>query len=86
MSNRNEMVFAMFPVLETERLILREMIEDDAEDLFRYYHDQDVTKYLDWDGPSSVEHAKQVIADWKKGFTEKRFTRWGIALKSDNPI
>lgn len=86
MSNRNETVFTTFPVLETERLALREMVEDDAEDLFGYYHDENVTQYLDWAGPSSVEHAKQVIANWNKGFAEKKFIRWGIALKSDNRL
>lgn len=35
----------MFPVLETERLILREIGKDDAERVFACFSNSDVTPY-----------------------------------------
>ncbi|MGO0061503.1 GNAT family N-acetyltransferase [Brevibacillus fluminis] len=75
-----------FPTLETQRLRLREMTEHDAADLFGYYSDREVTKYLDWFGPSSEEAAKRMIASWNEGFQEDRLIRWGITLKSDDIV
>ena len=75
-----------FPTLETERLILRQMTDQDASDLFAYYSNRDVSKYLDWFGPESEEHAKKLIAYWCEQYQEDTFMRFGIALKDDNKI
>ena len=36
-----------FPVLETERLILRQLTLADAEDMFEYFSQDEVTEYYD---------------------------------------
>ncbi|WP_139487911.1 GNAT family N-acetyltransferase [Brevibacillus dissolubilis] len=76
----------IFPTLETERFILREMTAEDAADLYSYYNDPELTKFLDWFGPSSVEHAEELIAYWRQQFEEDTFMRFGIASKEDNKI
>jgi [ribosomal protein S5]-alanine N-acetyltransferase len=76
-----EDAFTHFQVLETERLRLRQLQPDDAADLYGYYADPEVFKYLDWCGPTSVEHAREVIATWNRWYAEKRIIRWGIELK-----
>ena len=35
--------------LRTERLFLRPLNEDDAEDVFKYTTDKEMTKYLTWE-------------------------------------
>ncbi|MFY4776491.1 GNAT family N-acetyltransferase [Metabacillus sp. RGM 3146] len=35
-----------FPLIETERLILREVTTEDANDLFKYLSDKDVVKHM----------------------------------------
>ncbi|WP_407690384.1 GNAT family N-acetyltransferase [Salipaludibacillus neizhouensis] len=35
----------MFPTLETERLVLREISKDDAEDIFACFSNENVTQY-----------------------------------------
>lgn len=75
-----------FPEMETERLLLREIGLEDAEDLFAYYNDRLVTQYLDWYGPSSVEHAQELITRWCDQFAEGCYLRWGISLKGDKRI
>lgn len=75
-----------FPTLQTDRLILREILLEDATDLFNYYNDREVTQYLDWFGPSSVDHARDIISNWNEQFQQNTFMRWGITLKGANKI
>ena len=39
-------IFASFPLLETERCLLREITLDDLDDLFRILSNPDVSRYL----------------------------------------
>jgi len=75
-----------FPILETERLILREILLSDADDLYAYYNDRLVTQYLDWFGPSSVDHAKEIITRWSNQFQDDSFMRWGITFKEEGKV
>src|SRR5262245_23363447 len=43
MINRN---FSPFPVLTTERLVLRQLLESDIEEIFRLRSDPGINKYL----------------------------------------
>lgn len=76
----------IFPTIQTDRLILREMTVDDASDMYAYYSDREVSKYLDWFGPGSEEQAKNMITYWNKSYQESTFMRFGIALQGDNKI
>ncbi|MBB3110803.1 ribosomal-protein-alanine N-acetyltransferase [Paenibacillus phyllosphaerae] len=78
--------FTSLPVLATERLYLRPMTEDDADELYHYYRDERVTRYLDWNGPSSVEEAAELIAQWNAKFDEKQLIPWGICLQDDHTL
>lgn len=78
--------FKKFPSIETERLILRELTVEDAHNLYSYYSDREISKYLDWFGPQSEEQAIKMIRYWAKQYQEGTFMRFGIALKTDNKI
>lgn len=49
------------PVLETERLILRKLDIPDAQDVFEYAKNPEVTKYMTWETHKSVEDSKGYI-------------------------
>lgn len=49
------------PIIETERLILRPINISDAEDLFDYASDREVTKYLLWKAHEKIEDSINVI-------------------------
>ena len=51
--------FQEFPFIETERLLLRELQSDDAEDYFNYFSNQEVTRFWGYDSPKDV---KTVVA------------------------
>ncbi|ANY71724.1 GNAT family N-acetyltransferase [Paenibacillus ihbetae] len=71
----------MFPILETERLHLREITPDDAPAIFRCFSDQEVTRYYGQEAFTTLEQAEQLIDLFAKNRLERRGIRWGIELK-----
>jgi len=68
--------------IETERLILRKFIIEDAEDMFKNWaSDNEVTKYLTWPAHSSLEVSKEVISIWEKESESLDYYQWCIELK-----
>ncbi|MGA0599939.1 GNAT family N-acetyltransferase [Caulobacter sp. KR2-114] len=51
--------------LETERLILRDVREDDFDDVHEYATDLEVVRYMNW-GPNTPEITRQVLDGWLK--------------------
>jgi ribosomal-protein-alanine N-acetyltransferase len=73
--------FQWFPVLETERLVLRELSDGDAPTLFEYFSSPEYTRYLTFDSHNTLEHTKRFI-DWTREIFEKKDSiRWGIEQK-----
>ena len=50
--------------LETERLILRKAMKDDAVDILEYAGDEETVKYLDWAGAKTLDEALKGIIDF----------------------
>lgn len=71
----------MFPLLETERLLLKEIVEEDAESIFNTFSNHDVTRYYGQDSLTSIEQAKELIRFFNKSYNEKRGIRWGMQIK-----
>ena len=58
-------MFSTLPRLETERLILRPFVAEDAEDMYQNWaSDPEVTKFLTWPTHASVEISKMLLNDW----------------------
>ncbi|MGE7758378.1 GNAT family N-acetyltransferase [Peribacillus sp. NPDC097895] len=76
----------MFPVLNTERLRLREIHESDAEALFQCLSKDEVTRFYGQDSLENVEQAKDIIASFAKNHLEKRAVRWGIERKDTHDL
>lgn len=75
-----------FPQLETERLILRKMTLDDTEALFKFWADDEVTKYMNVESFHSPKQAEAMILLLNELFTKNQAIRWGIFSKADNCI
>lgn len=72
---------ADFPTLETSRLVLREIVEGDAEALFRIFGDEEHMKWFGSDPLKDLAGAKALIAafsGWRS--LPSPGTRWGIEL------
>lgn len=76
----------MFPVLETERLILRQLRLEDAADLYHYFSTDAVTAFYDLDSFTELIQAEDLIKNWSDRFNNDLGIRWGITLKSEDRI
>ena len=81
-----ELFFRDTPQLETERLLLRKLVPEDADDIFAYASDEEVAKYMTWDTHKTIDDSQQFI-----NFTLDRYIKddageWGIILKESGKL
>lgn len=70
-----------FPVLETERLLLRRIRNSDKHDMFEIRGNRETMKYIPRPVANTVEDAEKVI-DMIDGFVERNERiNWGITVK-----
>ena len=70
--------------LETERLILRRFVMEDAEAMFQNWaSDREVTKFLTWPAHESVQASKTVLEDWTAAYARETTYQWAITLRED---
>ena len=70
---------AQYPIVETERLVLRPVTLDDAKAMFEYASDRENTRYT-FPTNQSLEETKNNIAQF---YLANPLGRWGIELKSN---
>lgn len=75
-----------FPLIETERLILREVTKADAKDMLAYLSDPDVVKHMGLDPFQSIEDAFEEITWYESIVKNGTGIRWGITRKDDNQV
>ena len=76
-----------FPHLETERLLLREIVDTDADTLFRIFGDAEHMKWFGSDPLTSVDAARTLIAafaGWRS--LPSPGVRWGLELKTSGAL
>jgi [ribosomal protein S5]-alanine N-acetyltransferase len=76
--------FATFPVLETERLILRAATADDSAPMFRIMADPLVMRYFGRSPMSSLDQAVERIHSINKAFQEQEGVRWVMTLRGQS--
>lgn len=75
-----------FPVLETERLLLRKVTADDAASMLSYLSDQHVTQHMGLAPFQTIADALDEIAWYESIVTEGTGIRWGITLKEEGQV
>jgi [ribosomal protein S5]-alanine N-acetyltransferase len=68
-----------FPVLETKRLLLREIVPEDAGSFLEYLRDDEVTRYF-MEPVTTLEQASGVTADYMRYFRSRAGIVWGLEL------
>jgi len=75
-----------FPILQTDRLILRQLTMEDIDFVYKHFHDSNVTQYL-LDEPPVMDYAQaQAIIEFYSAPEVKLHNRWGIVRKADNRL
>jgi ribosomal-protein-alanine N-acetyltransferase len=75
-----------FPILETERFVLRQLTQNDSIEIFQYFSLDEVTKFYDLESFTNIEQAEELIQKWNQRFVRSQAIRWGITLKSENRV
>lgn len=72
-----------FPQLETDRLILRELTDEDIHVMFPHYSDEEVWKYIDTYPAKDPQEILEVINWGRYILSSKTGVLWGLFGKKD---
>ena len=75
--------FSPFPEMQTERLLLRRMTPNDAEEILYLRSNDDVMKYIDRERTRSIEDAKIFLKKIEDSIDSNNGIMWGITLKDE---
>lgn len=78
--------FLIFPTLETERLVLRQVHMADADDVFALRGDYAVTKLNFGSNYRSADEARRLIVRMQDGFDTASHMRFGITLRGEDRV
>lgn len=77
-----QLTFEPFPVLETDRLLLRKISLDDAGDIFILRTNEEAMKYINKPRLNTIDDAIELI----NKMNEPVRINWGITVKPENKI
>ena len=76
----------MFPLMQTERLILREIKEKDEEVIYQIFSNEKVTQYYGMNPFTTREQATNIITHFQTIFHNKRGIRWAMERVEDQTV
>jgi [ribosomal protein S5]-alanine N-acetyltransferase len=82
----NTTVFKIFPVLETERLLLREFTIDDTPEFFAIRSNEKVMQYMDSYLHESFKESEAMIIQMQDSFRNKTGINWAIEFKESRRV
>lgn len=81
-----ESIFAVFPELETDRLILRRIRPADADAIMAIFGDDAVTAFYDLETLHGMDEARELVEYFAESYFSERQIRWGIVRKQDDQL
>lgn len=73
-------------LIETDRLMIRRLKIEDAQDIFDYASDPVVPRYLPWSHHNSVDDTVEFLNTVIAGYKDGEIQPWGIELKETGKI
>lgn len=78
--------FSSFPILETNRLVLRQIIKEDADEMFALRSNPEIMQYIPREMPKTIDDAVKHI-EYMQGLLESgECINWAICLKNDQKL
>jgi ribosomal-protein-alanine N-acetyltransferase len=74
----NLSLFEQFPTIETERLRLRELLDEDAPAVFDLFRRQEVTRYYDVETMTDIAAARALITFMRERYANRAGIRWAL--------
>jgi ribosomal-protein-alanine N-acetyltransferase len=81
-----EVQLTPFPVLQTPRLVLRQIEVQDAHEIFMLRSDDRVLHYINREKMASVAEATDWINKFNEALAKNESINWGICLKNDQKL
>ncbi len=81
-----ELNFQPFPVLQTERLVLRQVREEDAPEVFRMRADPEMMRYIPRPVATSILDAIKVIRIMEQSLAKNDSINWAMTLKGESRL
>jgi ribosomal-protein-alanine N-acetyltransferase len=78
---RPEDIFTDLPSLQTERLILRKMTSDDAEEAFEYSSDPEVFEFVGGEVHRTIRDSEEFLKEISEKYERQETVVWGIVYK-----
>ena len=77
---------SIVPTVETKRLRLRWIDENDLEQLFGIFSNEEVMRY--WSSPPLKDRlaAQALLQEIHEGVQQRSFLKWGLALRADDEL
>ncbi len=75
-----------FPILKTDRLLLRQLCLDDKQVILRNFSDEAVTRWFFEKPFTELEQAEDLIGEFNRHFVDEKGITWAITFKSDNDV
>lgn len=76
--------FKEFPIITTDRLVLREHSMTDAPTLFKMRTNEDVMCFIHRERPKTIQDSESFITSFNHGYNQGQHIAWVISLK-ENP-
>ena len=73
-----------FPILKTERLVLRQLTADDSDRWFLNLSNDEVAGLIGMDPLSTVEESERIINSFSNRFEKGTGIAWAISLKAES--
>ncbi len=78
-----EDIFGNLPTLETDRLLLRKVKLEDAQDLFEFASDPEVTRFTTWTTHQSLQDSEDFLRSVLDKYARQTLADWGVVHKAD---
>lgn len=75
-----------FPLLQSSRLILRKIAEEDKDQIFLLRQDQHINRYIDRIPLNSEKEALAFITKVDAGIEHNKLIYWGLGLKENSDL
>ena len=81
-----ENTFRNLPTIKTERLILRRMKLSDAEDIFAYAFDEELTKTTNWSAHKTIQDSENYLRTMIKRYSYNQASEWCMVLRATGKV
>ena len=79
-----EMIFGMFPVLESNNLILKKIEKEDVKEVFAIYNNDKVFEFCGILPKHNIDTVGNMIGHFERDYYKKSRIKWGIFSKNES--